>query len=205
MVSCMPHLSPLLHPAVHTAYYWQGNLPVSFVFSVPGAHEKLASFPVAGATGKNLSFALEHLHSELPAVFSSADRYAYRITNAYSKPIAKSLGNASSQANDSQVLAPENIARVLRDLDGCNFVILCGLKAQLLAESIHHPGRTVVCSWHTSNQALSNKFNSFEVSKLPKSCDRRKLRARLWAQELLNSMCLAPHVAQNCTPRDAVR
>lgn len=97
------------------AHHSQGRLPVAFVFSVPGAREKFASCPVAGATGENLSFALEHLHAELPAVFSSTDRYAYRITNAYSKPIAKSLGDASSEASDSQVQAPENIARVLRE------------------------------------------------------------------------------------------
>jgi hypothetical protein len=189
------HFSPPLDLAAQTAHHWQGQLPVAFVFSVPGSYEKSAGRPVAGVTGENLSFALEHLHSELPAVFSSTDRYAYRITNAYSKPIAKSLGDASSQASDLQVQAPENIARVLRDLNGCNFVILCGLKAQLLAESIRQPGRTVACSWHTSNQALSNKFRSLEVSKLPDTYARRRLRAKLWAQELLNSLRHSNHVA----------
>ncbi len=186
----MTHLSPPPPSVAHTAHHWQGQLPVAFVFSVPGAHEKFASCPVAGATGENLSFALKHLHTELPAVFSTTDRYAYRITNAYSKPIAKSLGDASSQASNSLVQTPENIARVLRDLDGCNLVILCGIKAQLLAESIRCPDRTIVCSWHTSNQALSNKFRSPEVSSLPKPCARRQLRAKLWAQELLNSLRL---------------
>ncbi len=184
----MTHLLTPQPTGVNTAHYWQGQLPVAFVFSVPGSHEKSASYPVAGATGENLSFALEHLHSELPAVFSSTDRYAYRITNAYSKPIAKSLGDASSQASNSQVQASENIARVLRDLDGCNLVILCGIKAQLLAESIRHPRRTVVYSWHISNQALSNKFNSPDVCKLPDPSARRQLRAKLWAYELLNSL-----------------
>lgn len=191
----MTNLSPVLHPAVHASHLWQGQLPVAFVFSVPGAHEKAAGRPVAGATGENLSFAIEHLHSELPAVFSSTDRYAYRIANAYSTPIAKSLGDASSQASDLQVQAPENIVRVLRDINGCNFVILCGLKAQLLAESIRQPSRTIVCSWHTSNQALSNKFRSVEVSRLPEPHARRQLRARLWAQELLNSLRPSNYVA----------
>ena len=200
----MTNLSPTLHSTIHTSHFWQGQLPVAFVFSVPGAHEKSACRPVAGATGENLSFALEHLHSALPAVFSSMDRYSYRITNAYSKPIAKSLGHASSQASDLQIQAPENIARVLRDINGCNFVILCGLKAQLLAESIRQPGRTVVCSWHTSNQALSNKFGSVEVSRLPEPHARRQLRARLWAQELLNSLCPSalPNTALQGTLRD---
>jgi len=189
----MKHLSIPQPPEVNTAHYWQGQLPVAFVFSVPGSHEKSASRPVAGATGENLSFALEHLHSEFTVVFSSTDRYAYRITNAYSKPIAKSLGDTSSQASNSQVQARENITRVLRDLDGCNLVILCGIKAQLLAESIRHSGRIVVSSWHTSNQALSNKFNSPDVCKLREPFARRQLRAKLWAYALLDSLRLAPY------------
>lgn len=191
----MANLSPLPPPAFHPAHYWEGQLPVAFVFSVPGAHEKFAGCPVAGTTGENLSFALEHLHAELPAIFSLKDRYAYRITNAYSKPIAKSLGDKMSQASNSQVQTPTNIERVLRDLDHCNVVILCGIKAQLLAGSILHPNRTVVSSWHTSNQALSRKFRSLEISKLPDSCARRQLRAKFWAQELLNTLRLVPHVA----------
>lgn len=184
----MSNLSPARHPAVHAPHFWQGQLPVAFVFSVPGANEKTAGRPVSGATGENLSFALQHLHAELPDVFSSTDRYAYRITNAYSAPIAKSLGDSSSQASDLQVQAPENIIRVVRDINGCNFVILCGLKAQLLSEAIRQPNRTVVCAWHTSNQALSNKFGSLEVSRLPEPHARRQLRAKLWAQEILNSL-----------------
>lgn len=176
-------------------HYWKGELLIAFVFSVPGARENSAGRPVSGATGENLSFALDHLHSELPAVFSSADRYAYRITNAYSKPIAKSLGDASSQASDKQVQASENIARVLRDISGCSVVILCGLKAQLLADSIRQAGRTIVCAWHTSNQALSNKYRSVDVSRLPDPYVRRQFRAKLWAQEILRSLPTSNHVA----------
>lgn len=182
-------------PTDRRPHYWKGELPIAFVFSVPGARENSAGRPIAGATGENLSFALDHLHSELPAVFSSTDRYAYRITNAYSKPIAKSLGDASSQASDKQVQASENIARVLRDINGCSVVILCGLKAQLLADSIRKVGRTVVCAWHTSNQALSNKYRSVEVSSLPDPYVRRQFRAKLWAQEILNYLRTSNHVA----------
>lgn len=176
-------------------HYWKGELPIAFVFSVPGAREKSAGRPVSGATGENLSFALEHLHSELPSVFSSTDRYAYRITNAYSRPIAKPLGDASSQATDEQIKAPENIARVLRDISGCSVVILCGRKAQLLAGLIRQDSKTVVCAWHTSNQALSNKYRSGEVSVLPEPHARRQVRARLWAQEIINSLRTSSQVA----------
>ena len=173
-----------------TPHYWRGHLPIAFVFSVPGSHEKFSCRPVAGATGENLATALEFLHSELPEVFSSTDRYAYRITNAYCKPLAKLLGDRSSEAKDLQIKDPSNIARVLLDLDDCNLVILCGLKAQLLTESIRNHGKEVVCSWHISNQSLSGKFSTIEVSKLSKSYARRQLRVKLWAQQILNTL---PH------------
>lgn len=191
----MTQLSLSSPPNLNTHHYWQGNLPVAFVFSVPGAREKSANRPIAGATGENLSLALNYLHIELPAIFSSLDRYAYRITNAHSKPIAKSLGDASSQASNAQVKTSGNISRVLRDLDGCNIVILCGIKAQLLRESIQRPGRTIVNSWHISNQGLSSKFRSHDISAVVDSHARRQQRVNLWAQELISSFSFVPHVA----------
>lgn len=187
--------SESVQPTGMRPHYWKGELPIAFVFSVPGARENSTGRPVSGPTGENLSFALDFLHYELPEVFSSTDRYAYRFTNAYSKPIAKSLGDVSSQASDKQVQAPENIARVLSDISGCSVVILCGLKAQLLAESIRQDSKTIVCAWHTSNQALSSKYCSVEVARLPEPYARRQVRAKLWAQEVLNSLRTSSHVA----------
>lgn len=92
-----------------TTHYSSGTLLVAFVFSVPGAREKSADAPVAGITGENLLFALEYLHERRRAIFASPDRYKYRITNAYRKPVAKSLGDKSSQARDSQILESANV------------------------------------------------------------------------------------------------
>ncbi len=169
-------------------HYWKGELPIAFVFSVPGGRENLEGRPASGATGEYLSHALEYLYSQRPCVFSSVNRYAYRITNAFDRPIARSLGSASSEASNRQVQAPENVARVLIDLDGCNLVVLCGIKAQLLAEAICLPGRTIVCAWHTSNQALSTKYRAPNILKLTDSFARRQLRVQFWAQELLDSL-----------------
>ena len=171
-----------------TTHYSPGTLPVAFVFSVPGAREKSAGAPVAGTAGENLSFALAYLHARLPAVFASPDRYAYRITNAYKEPFAKSLGDESSQARDSQILESANVKRVLRELDGCRTVILCGLKAQLLADEIRKSHKMVVCAWHTSNRALSGKYKTTEVTELLNSLERRKKRAELWAREILRKL-----------------
>lgn len=179
---------PRAYPQGNMPHLNIGHLPVAFVFSTPGAKEKSSGRPVTGVTGENLSLALMHLHSELPTVFSSTERYAYRITNAYNWPTAKSLGDKSSQAADRLITTPTNIARVVKEIDGCNVVILCGLKAQLLAEPIRQIGPTVICSWHTSNQALFQKFSTTDVSKLSEPRSRRQLRVKLWAQELLDSL-----------------
>jgi hypothetical protein len=175
-------------PVASDAHYCHGQLSIAFVFSVPGKHEKFAGLPIAGVTGENLSIALEYLHSALPAVFASKDRYAYRITNAYNKPIAKSLGNSSSQATSSGIKNQKNIDRVLHELNGCWLVILCGTKAHLLEKFIHHSGQTTLRAWHTSNQALSQKFGCPEVSKLVTPSERRRQRARLWADSLLQCL-----------------
>lgn len=175
-------------PPASSAHFWRGHLPIAFVFSVPGAHEKSESRPVARTTGENLDFALVYLQAHNPEAFPSADRYAYRITNAYCKPIARSLGNSSSQAANSQILAPENVSRVIRDLAGCRVVILCGRKAQLLQNSVRQAGKTVVFAWHTSNQALSSKFSCPELQCIDNAHARRQLRATLWAEDVLHTL-----------------
>lgn len=170
------------------AHFWMGALPLAFILSTPGHQEKTSGRPVAGATGDNLAFALEYLHSCCPALFPSPDRYCYRITNAYSKPIAKSLGHRSSEASDSEIRTAENVTRVLNDLKGCDIVILCGLKARLLSGSISGSGRRIACVCHTSNRGLSSTYSNQEISKLPTPSARRRHRAELWAQEVLECL-----------------
>lgn len=167
------------------AHFSTGELPLAFVFSVPGAREKLVNALVAGATGENLSFALEHLHRVRPDIFMSSERYSYRIANAYSRPMANSLGDKSSQATDSQILSPPNVTRFLQEVEDCRIIILCGKKAQLLFYVIDSTEKKVVCTWHTSNRALAGKYNFPEVRLESDSLMRRKLRAKFWAQDLL--------------------
>ena len=171
-----------------TPHFNNGKIPVAFVFSVPGAAELKEGKPVFGDTGENLNFALEHLLSAKPCVFKSSDRYAYRITNAFPSPLAKSLGHSSSEARPSQILEPENVKRLLKDLQGCRLVVLCGRRAQLLSKEVGRSGTTVVHAWHTGNRALITKYKSEKVRAAPTPLDRRKLRAKLWAEELLQSL-----------------
>lgn len=171
-----------------TPHFWLGVLPVAFVFSVPGRREKELGKPVAGATGDNLDAALKHLHSALPTIFQSPDRYQYRITNSYPEPIAKSLRHSSTQPRDGQVVDPANAERVLADLKGCHTVILCGQKPQLLFKSVRSVYPNTICASHLSNQSLNRKYKGPDVTRLTVPQIRRKKRVELWANDVLQSL-----------------
>lgn len=171
-----------------TAHYNHGHLPVAFVFSAPGAQEELESRPVAGETGRNLGLALEYLRSVRPDLFPSTDRYAYRITNAYEHPLAASRGDRSSEATRKQVMASPNVARVLSELRGCNVVVLCGRRAQMLASAISRSGRVVLHGIHTGNRSLVAKYHGDRYSRLATPLERRRLRMKHWADDLLETI-----------------
>lgn len=175
-----------------TPHFNAGNLPVAFVFSAPGARELEEGRPVAGVTGENLAFALELLHSEMPKMFPSIDRYEYRITNASAVPLAKRLGSPTTQATPSEIIERANVDRVVLELAGCNVVVLCGRRAQLLSGAAHAVGRTVVDASHTGNQALNGRYRDIGMSPThSSSAARRRARARLWAEEVLQSIVRA--------------
>ena len=144
--------------SVVSAHYCHGTLLTAFVLSVPGAKEVSAGKPVSGDTGKNLDAALQCLHSIDPANFPSTARYDYRITNAFSEPRAKSLGHGSSEAKPSEIRADKNVARVIEDLSGCELVILCGNKAQLLAMALKQCGKRVIKVPHPGNRGLNMAY-----------------------------------------------
>lgn len=166
------------------AHFNRGILTVAFVFSVPGTKERDASRPVVGDTGENLEIALESLNRSMPEVFSSLHRYDYRITNSFDEPHSKVIGTSRSEARVSQVLSPANVKRVTEELEGCEWAILCGRRAQLLSAQINDSGIRVVHAWHTGNQALATKFKSEQVASEPTPCGRRLARVGLWAEDL---------------------
>jgi len=171
-----------------TAHYNHGRHRVAFVFSTPGAREAAAGMPVAGVTGENLDFALEHLHAADPARFPTAARYDYRITNAHTEALAASLGHAASEATPAQILEPGNVARVLDELADCDVVVLCGQRAQLLAAALARSGRAVGRASHTGNRALVARYHGPAFATGSDGRARRRLRARQWAIDLLATL-----------------
>lgn len=168
-----------------TPHYCRGRLPVAFVFSAPGAEEAHAIRPIAGETGVNLDTALLTLHAAMPHVFSSENRYEYRITNAIKEPLAVSRGDRVSEASNSKVCSSVNIARVLEDIDGSSIVILCGRKAQLLSSSITTSGRVVLHACHAGNKALNTKYKLESYWDATTAAARRERRTELWAHSVL--------------------
>ena len=141
-----------------SAHYCHGVLSTAFVLSVPGADKVAAGKPVSGDTGTNLDAALVYLHSADPNNFPSTERYKYRITNASKSPLATSLGHSFSEAREQDILERKNVERIIRELDGCKLVILCGRKAQLLARALELCGKRVVLVPHPGNRGLNNSY-----------------------------------------------
>jgi hypothetical protein len=168
------------------AHFWKGRFSVGFVFSVPGTHEANEGKPLFDASGKNLDQALSaHLTRSLPGIFPSADRYDYRITNAYHAPMSKARGDKVTEAAAAKILAPENIARVIRELEGVDLVLLCGKKAQLLALAL--ADRPLVLTSHTSFSGLNSRWHNDELGgdwSNRSSSDRTAERLRLWSDDV---------------------
>jgi hypothetical protein len=171
-----------------SAHFCEGDIPVAFVFSVPGDEEERQGRPVAGDTGANLELALGHLHFALPEIFRSVHRYDYRITNAWPEPLAKSRGDRASEGSDAQVRHPGNVRRVLQELEGCDHVVLSGNKAKLLAEAIGASLRQYVEVPHIGNKGLNGKYAVPVQLAAASPIVRREYRVRCWAEEVVRGI-----------------
>ncbi len=180
-----PDTANLSEECVH---FNQGRLPVAFVFSAPGAKEVKRKLPIAGDTGDNLSDALVHLMHARPDVFSSLERYDYRITNSYAKPLARSLKDNRTEASLGEILESENTIRLLKELKGVGLVVLCGRKAEGIRHLLSDDEfKVVVCS-HTGNRGLNWTYR-LESQRPPLTPEGRKMmRIEAWAKDLLKQI-----------------
>lgn len=174
--------------AVFRSHYCHGILDVAFVFSVPGANESRDGRPVVGQTGSNLSNALRELNLLRSDFFGSTNRYDYRITNAFARPIAKALGDKKSEASIGEVRSPSNVRRVVEELSGCRLVVLCGRRAQLLSDAISKLPTRIVHASHIGNAALNSAFPSARLPSLSDPAERRQLRISMWTSELMSKL-----------------
>lgn len=106
---------------------------VAFVFSCPGRYEEVAGEPAAKVTGKNLSNLLGKLGIALNK--SGLDRRNITITNAWSR-VEYEKKTGRSEANTSEIISEENIARLRSELIGVTeLVVCCGDKAKISVDA----------------------------------------------------------------------
>lgn len=173
------------------AHYCPGlpGVRVAFLFSAPGRLEERAGAPVAGGTGANLDDALAWLHRQAPGLFPSPRRYDYRVTNAFAEVLYEGK-HGRTEASKAEILAPENLARVLRELEGVEAVVLCGGRACLVKPALESAGLKVVEACHCGNRGLVGRYRTShpEVSVLATGSERRRKRAELWGADVLAAL-----------------
>lgn len=181
--------STIAHTAdVAGVHFWPGWLDVAFVFSAPGTFEADWGKPVAGVTGEHLDLALVQLASALPEIFPSAQRYDYRITNAYPAPLSHARGDARTEAAGAAITARANVARVREELHGCRLVVLCGNKAGLLRQNLRDVH--VLVAGHTSMNGLNARWPDRKRRLVDPAWDsksgaqRTTDRIALWARDV---------------------
>lgn len=104
---------------------------VGVVFSCPGRHEEAAGYPAARATGRNLELLLALLGEALGR--DDLTRENITITNAWPE-VEYRERTGRTEASVREVLAPENVERLKRELDEVvELVIFCGGRAKALA------------------------------------------------------------------------
>jgi hypothetical protein len=112
----------------------------AFVFSCPGQKEELLGHPCAGATGRNLDAALPKLHAQAPQFFASSSRSAYVLTNSWSQ-VEYPTKTGRSEATATEILSPDNLNRLERELDGITIILICGQKAKHAVLELQAQGR----------------------------------------------------------------
>lgn len=160
-------------------HYWEGDSrnTVAFVFSTPGRFEGEQGRPVSGDTGANMDAILSELNVLCPDLFPELDRYYYRITNASRKVIHAAKDNGKTEDSNRNIIEKQNIKRVLKEINDCSVVILCGKKAQKLSEAIQ--GKVVVPSCHFGNKGLRNQYPNQCEEMQGLSSEERELKRRI--------------------------
>ena len=126
---------------------------VAFVCSCPGKIEKEKNALVQGRTGERLTMLIEELNVKMPLEFGNS-KEDYFITNA-SNCVHYSALTGRSEPKDSEVLLPENLARLNTELHSRKIIITCGLKAKKAVEKLNLSGRIInIC--HLSARGLKN-------------------------------------------------
>ena len=166
-------------------YFWDGEkgYSVGFVFSAPGRMENESGRPVSGETGSNMDHILQELNLLDPVTFPSCNRYDYLITNSSPRVLYAKQDHGRTEAKVSDITNPNNIERVLRDINSCSIVVLCGVRAKNIQKYIKD--KKIILCCHFGNKGLRNHYpNSHEEMKGLDSSERERKRRQLCAKSI---------------------
>jgi hypothetical protein len=157
----------------------------AFVFSCPGQKEELLGHPCAGATGRNLDAALPKLHTFAPKQFASSGRAAYVLTNSWAQ-IEYPAKTGRSEATVAEILAPDNLNRLERELAGITTILICGQKAKHAVLELQAQGRLAAAQIAIVRHLSPLAVNSHAAWR-GKSGDER---LALWAADVVGQLAL---------------
>ncbi len=145
-----------------------------FVFICPGRFEAQRGYPCAAGTGANLARALAELHRRDPLRFPSPQRAAYVVTNAWATVEYPALTGRSVPTVD-EVLQPDNLARLARELAGLRWVVACGTQAHAAVRALQasgHLGAAVACERHLSQRSINGIRDGADTAeRIARWCD----------------------------------
>lgn len=107
----------------------------AFVFSCPGREEEKAGYPAAKMTGINLGKLFTVLN-EMRIRDYYFERSNVTITNAWAN-VEYDAKTSRSEATNEEVLSPDNIDRLDKELEAItDLVVCCGQKARLAIQAL---------------------------------------------------------------------
>ena len=110
-----------------------------FVFICPGRFEAARGYPCAAGTGANLARALVVLSERLPALFASASRDKYVITNSWENVEYPALTQRSLPTLD-EVLGATNLQRLTTEIAPLDAIVACGAHAHAAVRALAERG-----------------------------------------------------------------
>lgn len=143
------------------------NAKIVVILSCPGKHEECAGKPAAGPTGVNL----DELLSQLRQMTGNRDFSRERITITNSVKTVyygKNNSGGATEPSKSEIIAPENLDRLLQEIGNPEVIICLGKKAQLAVDTLrksgsgHLVGVRVLHAIHIGNQGLNSRHKKIK-------------------------------------------